>query len=241
MNPAAERLTGLKETHTTGMAADTVFAPLEKKSQASLGPALRSVLDRGAEVHGYRHELFCAGNRCVHVDYTIAPVFQGGECRGAMIFLSETAVGVDNAAPYPEASSEKPDVPARDIAGRVLVMDDDDVVRNMTVQKLVRLGYESDGASNGEEAVSKFKAAMDSGKPFDVVVLDLIIPGGMGGKETIEMLKTIDPGVKAILTSGHAVDPVLTNFWEYGFFGVIRKPFVIKELDVSIRQALEEV
>jgi DNA-binding NtrC family response regulator len=82
---------------------------------------------------------------------------------------------------------------------------------------------------------------MDSGKPFDVVVLDLIIPGGMGGKETIEMLKTVDPGVKAILTSGHAVDPVLTNFWEYGFFGVIRKPFVIKELDVSIRQALEEV
>jgi CheY-like chemotaxis protein len=240
MNPAAERLTGLKAPHTTDRAADDVFSFLEKEPRNPLGPALRSVLDRGAEVHVSDHELFCADSRPVCVDYTIVPILKGSECRGAVIFLSENVSGVADAAMPPDAYQGGADGAVQDLVERVLVMDDDDVVRNLTVQKLIRLGYESDGASNGEEAVSKFKAARDSGKPYDVVVLDLIIRDGMGGRETLEMLKDVDPDVKAILTSGHAVDPVLTNFWEYGFFGVIRKPFVIKELDVTIRQALEE-
>jgi len=240
MNPAAERLTGRQETGATGQAAGVVFDALERKPRTPIGPALQSVLDGGVAVHASRHELFYAGSQYFSVDYTIAPVIPGGGGRGAVIVLSENAPAVTDSGVHPEPYRGEPEAPLLGGRGRVLVMDDDGVVRNMTVQKLIRLGYESEGASNGDEAVSKYKAARDSGRPFDVVVLDLIIRGGMGGRETLEMLREVDPAVRAILTSGNAVDPVLTNFWDYGFFGVIRKPFVIKELDVIIRQALSE-
>jgi len=240
MNPAAERLTGRQGTGATGQGASAVFGSLEREPRAPIGPALESVLNGGAVVHTSRHALFVAGGHSFSVDYVIAPVIQGDGSRGAVIVLSENSPAVADDRAHPESHRGEQEAPLPAGAGRVLVMDDDDVLRNLTVQKLIRLGYESEGASNGDEAVSKYKAARDSGRPFDVVVLDLIIRGGMGGRETLEMLLEVDPGVRAVLTSGHAVDPVLTNFWEYGFFGVIRKPFVIKELDVIIRQALEE-
>lgn len=239
MNPAAERLSGRQEIHVKGWPVDSIFNLPEKDAGIPLGACIQEVVDSGAAVKESCRELLSAGSPPVRVDFTIAPVFQSGECQGAVIVLSGYGAGSG-----PDVRMEKPrkapDTPGQGGTWRVLVMDDDEVVRNLTVQKLIRLGYDSEGALNGEEAVFKFKAARDSGKPFDVVILDLIVRDGMGGKDTLGMLMEVDPDVKAILTSGHAVDPVLTNFWEYGFFGVIRKPFVIKELDITIRQALEE-
>lgn len=239
MNPAAERLTGRQEIHVKGRPVDSILNSPEEESGNPLGARIQEVIDSGTAVNEPGPQLFDLGSCPVCVNLAIAPVFKGRECRGAVIVLSGHVSGSDSkAGARLEETGEKQDVSGQKRTRRILVMDDDDVVRNLTVQKLVRLGYESEGAIDGEEAVSKFKTARDSGNPFDVVVLDLIVRGGMGGKDTLEMLMEVDPGVKAILTSGHAVDPVLTNFWEYGFFGVIRKPFVIKELDVTIRQAL---
>lgn len=239
MNPAAERLTGRQEIDATGRRVDDIFN-VPKKGYP-LGASVQTVINSGRSAHESCRELFGTGTRPVRVDYTIAPVFQSGECRGAVIVLSEHAFGSGpDTGARPEKFRKKPYAPEQGRAWRVLVMDDDDVVRNLTVQKLIRLGYESEGASNGEEAVFKFRAARDSGKPFDVVILDLIVRGGMGGKATLEMLRKVDPDVRAVLTSGHAADPVLTNFWEHGFFGVVRKPFVLNELDAAIREALTE-
>jgi PAS domain S-box-containing protein len=242
MNPAAERLTGQQKTHATGRQVNAIIDSPEKDPHDSLGAWVQGVMDSAGTASETCRELTVAGSVSVQVDVNVASVFQSGECRGAVIVLSEHVPGsfseLEPASPGKALKRSAESEQAR--TRRVLVMDDDDVVRNLTVQKLIRLGYESEGAPNGEEAVSMFKAAREEGKPFDVIVLDLIVRGGLGGKDTLEMLMEVDPGVKAILTSGHAVDPVLTNFWEYGFFGVIRKPFVIKELDVTIRQVLEE-
>lgn len=230
MNSTAERMTGKKLQQVMGWEIDTVFNSPPAPFADTLSAAIENAI-----VQGPHPMLFSSENRSTQVECTIAPVSQSGERAGAVIVLMERLPGSDAGTARPPALEER-----RDRVRRVLVMDDDDVVRTLTVQKLLRLGYESEGASNGEEAVSKFKEAREEGKAFDVVVLDLVIRGGMGGKDTIEMLRSIDPGVKAVLTSGHAVDPVLTNFWEYGFLGVVRKPFVIKELEVVLREAMED-
>ena len=241
MNPAAERLVGRKESLAAGRPVGDLSASLEGEGYNSLWPFVKNVLNDGTKMQESRHKLIYPGSRPVFIDFTIAPVLMSGECRGAVIVLSPLAsADIPDAGARSEIQGQKPSGHGLGDAGRVLVMDDDDVVRNMTIQRLVRLGYESEGALNGEEALRKFQAARDSGKPFDVVILDLIVRGGMGGREAIAALRNMDPGVKAILTSGHAADPVLTNFWEYGFAGVVRKPFVIKELGVVIRQVLEE-
>jgi len=242
MNQAAERLTGRQKNRAMGQRVDEIFDPPEKGRHNPMGAWVQEVMDSCGVAHESHRELPVAGSHSVRVEVSVASVLQSGECRGAVIILSENAPdSFPGPGPVsPMKTLKDPLASEHGGARRVLVMDDDEVVRNLTVQKLIRLGYESEGALNGEEAVSRFKAAREEGKPFDVVVLDLIVRGGLGGKDTVEMLMEVDPGVKAILTSGHAMDPVLTNFWEYGFLGVIRKPFVIKELDVTIRKVLEE-
>ncbi len=239
MNPAAQRMTGWQQNQARGRRLDAVLKAAEGDPDFALEASVQRAITGGRVAHVPHRIFFPPENRAGRVDFTIAPVSTSGECKGAVIILSESPTGGDSgvAAHSAHTGEEKGD--RLDRMGRVLVMDDDDVVRTLTVQKLVRLGYESEGASTGEEAVRMFKAARKSGEPFDVVVLDLIVRGGMGGKDTAKMLRSIDPDVKTVLTSGHAVDPVLSNFWEYGFFGVIRKPFVIRELEMTIRRAIE--
>jgi PAS domain S-box-containing protein len=236
MNPAAEKLTGWREKLARGRQADAIFESFGEASSRLIGARVQTVLKEGT----VRHTPISFGRGSDVMDVTITPAFESSECRGVVVVLFEPTTGRDPDSYIHPVTSRKTPRDHQDRTPRVLVMDDDDVVLNLTIQKLIRLGYTSEGASNGEEAVTKFKEARDKGQPFDVVVLDLIVRGGMGGKEAIEMLRTIDPHVKAVLTSGHAMDRVLTNFWEYGFFGVVRKPFVIKELEVAIRQALED-
>ncbi len=115
--------------------------------------------------------------------------------------------------------------------GKILFMDDEEQIRFTTGELLRIIGYDSVIAGNGCEAINLYKKGMESGRPFDAIILDLIIPGGMGGKEAMEKLLELDKSVKVILTSGYLDDPILSNFREHGFAGVVTKPYAIEELD----------
>ena len=114
--------------------------------------------------------------------------------------------------------------------GKVLVMDDEEMVREVLGRMLVRVGYEPEFARDGGEAIEMFVQAQGSGQAFAAVILDLTVPGAMGGKETMARLLKIDPQVKAIVSSGYSDDPIMADFQKYGFSGVIAKPYRISEL-----------
>jgi PAS domain S-box-containing protein len=147
---------------------------------------------------------------------------------------------------YLKASKKRADPPVRDMEkpirgkGKVLVMDDEEILANTTCEILTSLGYDVESAANGKEAVEKYRMASSSGKPFDVVILDLTVPGGMGGEETIKKLLTIDPNVKAIVSSGYSNDPIMSKFIEYGFSGIVPKPFQIHELSKIVNKVIKE-
>jgi two-component system cell cycle sensor histidine kinase/response regulator CckA len=104
-------------------------------------------------------------------------------------------------------------------------MDDEAFVRKTLGRILERLGYEPEFAEEGAEAIEMYKTAEESGKPYEAVILDLTIPGGMGGKETVKKLLEMKSGAKAIVSSGYSDDSLLANFQEYGFRGILPKPF----------------
>lgn len=113
---------------------------------------------------------------------------------------------------------------------KILLMEDEEVIRKTVSRLLTRLGYEVETAGNGEETLDLYKNGMDTSRPFDIVMMDLTIHGGMGGVETMSRLLAIDPAVKAVISSGHFNDPVLMNYKKYGFSGVIAKPYEIEQL-----------
>ena len=121
---------------------------------------------------------------------------------------------------------------------RILVMDDEKGVREIAGRMLKHIGYKDiEFAEDGAEAIKLYQAAMESGNPFNVAILDLTIAGGMGGEIAIQKLLKIDPGVKAIVSSGYIDDPAIAKFREYGFSGVVAKPYTIEEL----RKAVQDV
>lgn len=123
--------------------------------------------------------------------------------------------------------------------GRVLVMDDEEMIRGMFDKLLSRMGYEVESAREGNEAVSLYQRARESGRTFDAVILDLTVPGGLGGKETLEQLRGLDPGVKAIVSSGYSNDPILSKYQDYGFMGVVAKPFDLSQLSSTLQQVMQ--
>ncbi len=137
----------------------------------------------------------------------------------------------------PVATIDEPETPIIG-QGKVLVLDDDEKIRQILGRMLGRLGYESDSASEGSQAIEKFVKAQESGRPFDAVILDLTVPGGMGGKETIEKLLQIDPQVKAIVSSGYSDDPIMANFKECGFSEVLAKPYKIVDLSKILQRVI---
>jgi len=114
--------------------------------------------------------------------------------------------------------------------GKILLMDDEENVRRVAGEMLKSIGYEVSFARDGAEAIELYKKAGKSGKPFDAVVMDLTVPGGMGGKEAIKKLLEIDSEVKAIVSSGYSNDPIMADFKKHGFSGVVAKPYTIEEL-----------
>ncbi|MFA5110098.1 MAG: response regulator, partial [Desulfobaccales bacterium] len=114
--------------------------------------------------------------------------------------------------------------------GKVLVMDDEAMVRQVLNRMLESLGYEAKFAKDGVEALELFMEAQQSGDTFAGVILDLTVPGSMGGKETMARLLKLDPHVKAIVSSGYSDDPIMADFKKFGFAGVIAKPYKISDL-----------
>jgi CheY-like chemotaxis protein len=119
----------------------------------------------------------------------------------------------------------------------VLLMDDEEMLRSLAKQMLNRLGYKVETVKDGIEAIEVYKKQLDSAKPFDAVILDLTIKGGMGGEEVLKELLKMNPDVKAIVASGYFNDPVMEEFQDYGFKGAMAKPYEMKD----IREALEKV
>ena len=115
-------------------------------------------------------------------------------------------------------------------------MDDDEIVREVTKAMLIDLGYKISLAKNGAEAIEVYQEAMRFNQPFAAVILDLTIPGGMGGKDTIQELLKIDPQVRAIVSSGYSADPVMADYEKYGFRDVLNKPYTLQKVSTSLRK-----
>lgn len=114
---------------------------------------------------------------------------------------------------------------------RVLLMDDEEMLRRMGKLMLARLGYGCETVADGKAAISAYGKAMSSGRPFDAVMLDLTNQWGMGGMEALSALKKKDPEVRAIVCSGYSSDPVLEKFVDYGFCGALPKPYQKVDLE----------
>ena len=140
-----------------------------------------------------------------------------------------------------KAVPEKEEVKLIKGRGRILVMDDEASLRKMIGKMLKKLGYEAEFAKDGAEAVEMYQAAWEAGEPYDAVILDLTVPGGMGGKECVKKLLETDPDVKAIVSSGYSEDQVLANYQEYGFKGVIPKPYDSLSLGKVLREVIKGI
>lgn len=113
---------------------------------------------------------------------------------------------------------------------KILIMDDEDYVRKVLSSMLSLMGISAEAAENGGDTLELYRKAMDQEQPYDAVIMDLTIPGGMGGKETLENLLVLDPGVKAVVTSGYSNDPVMAHYTDFGFKGCMAKPFTLDSL-----------
>jgi signal transduction histidine kinase/CheY-like chemotaxis protein len=155
---------------------------------------------------------------------------------GAITVESDVGVGTRFSIYLPASTRpvahvpELPPPPPRGLRGRVLLMDDDPIVAEVTQEMLESLGYATRSASCGEDAIEQFRNAETQSEPFDTVILDLTVPGGLGGRDTLPPIRAMRPDVRVLATSGYADDPVLANYREYGFDGVLPKPFTLAEL-----------
>ena len=124
------------------------------------------------------------------------------------------------------------------VGGRILVMDDDKMIRDLACDMLESIGYEVAVSMDGAGAIELYERARKRGSPFDAVIMDLTIPGSMGGREAIKKLVEIDPEVKAIASSGYPDDPVMSDSEKFGFTSAIAKPYRIKELGEILQKTI---
>lgn len=124
--------------------------------------------------------------------------------------------------------------------GTVLVMDDEAMIRDMISDMLACLGYQVTVSENGAEAVSLYQTALESGTPFSVVLMDLTIPGGMGGKEAAALILAIDPKARLIVSSGYSNDPIMSDYRTYGFCAAVAKPYNMKMLGQQLSAVLSQ-
>jgi len=124
--------------------------------------------------------------------------------------------------------------------GKVLLMDDEQIILDVTLEVLRYLEYDVMFARDGVAALDLYKQEKEAGVPFDLVILDLSVPEGLGGKDAIALLKAYDPSVKAIVSSGYANDPVVENFNHYGFSGRLSKPYKINDLKEILEEQMKK-
>ncbi|MCK5512081.1 MAG: response regulator, partial [Thermodesulfovibrionia bacterium] len=124
-------------------------------------------------------------------------------------------------------------------AGKILLMEDEGNIQKTVSKILNQIGYKVEIAKDGAEAIELYKKAVELKQPFDVVMMDLTIRGGMGGKETIKKLSEINPKVKAIVSSGYSNDPIMADFKQYGFSGVITKPYEVEDLSELLYKVIK--
>ncbi len=130
------------------------------------------------------------------------------------------------------------DVSPAMVAGRVLVVDDEEIIREVLVEMLALSGYTIDTADEGETGKEMYQEALDNGNPYNLVIMDLTIPGGMGGKEAVEAILDIDPAAKVIASSGYSTDPIMAKYLDYGFKGKLIKPFRLEDLQNEISRVM---
>lgn len=123
---------------------------------------------------------------------------------------------------------------------KILLMDDEETIRNVSGEMLTYFGYQVSLARDGQEAIKLYREAKEKGEAFDVVIMDLTIPGGLGGMETMAVLRQIDPEIKAIITSGYANDQVMADYQKYGFSGVVTKPYKVNELNEVLVKVIDQ-
>lgn len=158
------------------------------------------------------------------------------ECRPGQgtvmhVYLPVTEAQVEEPQPHPRGEPCVAEVGPQ----RILIMDDEETIRSALAAMLESMGHEADGAAHGVEALAMYEQAMDVGRPYSLVIMDLTIPGGMGGKEAVGRLRRLDPQARVVVSSGYSTDPIMADYGEYGFDGVIAKPYRIRE----VREAIE--
>ncbi len=163
-----------------------------------------------------------------HIEVSSVP----GEGSTFVIYLPASKDG--------EVSREAQETLESSIRGRkVLVMDDEEKVRTIVIQMLKVLGFPATGARDGAAALELFETARQDGTPYDLVILDLTIAGGMGGREAMAGLLALDPRARVVVSSGYSNDPILANYREYGFRAVLPKPYMMKDLTRVLREVFE--
>jgi PAS domain S-box-containing protein len=166
---------------------------------------------------------------------------------GGLLQLENTSPGGSTFAFYLPATEGEPQVPESTLADeifsfshqRVLVMDDEAAIRDLTSELLATLGYKVTAVPDGVEALKTYQLAMQAGENFEAVILDATIRGGMGGVATIERLRDLDPNVRAIICSGYSDEAALAEFLTYGFRAALPKPFTRHELANVLQRAFE--
>ncbi len=123
---------------------------------------------------------------------------------------------------------------------KVLIMDDEELLRTVAARACKSFGYEVDVAKDGDEAIKLYQNSFNDKHPYDAIILDLIVPNGLGGQETLKRLLDFDPDVKALVCSGYLNDPIMAKPEKYGFKGVIEKPFKFTDLNNAIKRILKQ-
>lgn len=158
--------------------------------------------------------------------------------KGTAVHIYLPALEIEEAADLKIGRAFEPERPVKAIGNRIMVMDDEPLVISLASQMLERMGFAVTAVAEGEAAVESYRQALKTGKPYDTVILDLTIENGLGGIETLERLKILDGGVKAIVSSGYSDDPVVTDPVRYGFVEALPKPYALSDLADVLRKVL---